>query len=47
RELLRTLGIQAQSDHLQQRKKLEAATVVGKGKLEEIAEPARLEDSTL
>ncbi|MBF0313208.1 MAG: GTPase HflX [Oligoflexia bacterium] len=46
RELLRTLGVVAQSEHIQQRKKLEASTMIGKGKLEEIAEVARAEDST-
>lgn len=47
RELLRTLGIVAQSEHIQHRNRADAATVIGKGKLLEIAEIARTEGSSL
>ncbi len=47
RELLNTLGIEAGSSHFQNRNKLESATILGEGKLFEIAEAARSEGSSL
>lgn len=47
RELLRTLGVEAQSEHFQNRKKIDPATILGEGKIIEIAELAKKEDSTL
>ncbi len=47
RELLRTLGIEAGEQHYQNKKKLEPATILGEGKLEEIAEAARAEGSNV
>ncbi|MBF0360035.1 MAG: GTPase HflX [Oligoflexia bacterium] len=46
RELLRTLGVVPQEQFIQHRKKLEAATVIGTGKLEDIAKKAK-EDGSL
>jgi GTP-binding protein HflX len=45
RELLRTLGVEAGSEHFQSRNKLDPATMLGSGKLEEIAEVAKEEGS--
>jgi len=45
RELLRTLGIETGSEHYQSRNKLDPATMLGSGKLEEIAEVAKREGS--
>jgi GTP-binding protein HflX len=45
RELLRTLGVEAGSEHYQMRNKLDPATMLGSGKLEEIAEVAKSEGS--
>ncbi len=45
RELLRTLGVEAGSEHFQNRNKLDPATMLGKGKLEEIAIAAKEEGS--
>lgn len=47
RELLRTLGVEAGSQHIQNRKKVDPATMLGVGKLEEIASQARSEGSSL
>lgn len=47
RELLRTLGVEAGEEHYQNRNSLEAATMLGKGKLEEIAEAAKKEKSEI
>jgi len=47
RELLRTLGIEAGSQHVQNKNKVEAATMLGEGKLKEIADIARSENSSL
>jgi len=46
-ELLRTLGIKSQSEFIQKRTHIEAGTVLGTGKLLEIAEVARNEDSDI
>ncbi len=46
-ELLRTLGIQANSSHLQNKKQLDPATILGHGKILEIAEIAKNEGSKL
>jgi GTPase len=43
RELLRTLGVEAGSHYIQNRNKVEAATILGTGKLEEIASAAKYE----
>ena len=43
RELLRTLGIEAGTEHIQNKKNLEPATMLGVGKLQEIAEVAKSE----
>ena len=45
RELCRTLGITTGEQHLQKRKSLDPATMLGKGKLLEIAEAAKAEGS--
>lgn len=47
RELLRTLGVEAGSQHIQNRKKVDPATMLGVGKLEEIAAIAKSEGSNL
>ena len=47
RELLRTLGITAGKQYVQNKKALEPATMLGPGKLEEIASAARAEGSEL
>lgn len=47
RELLRTLGLNAGEEYVQNRKQIDPATMLGEGKLEEIAEMAREEGSTL
>ena len=45
RELLGTLGIEAGSEHIQNKKNIDPAFILGKGKIEEIAEIAQSEDS--
>lgn len=45
RELMRTLGVEAGSEHFQNRNKLDPATMLGKGKLEEISVAAKAEGS--
>lgn len=45
RELLRTLGIEAGSEHIQNKKALDPATMLGIGKIQEIAEAAKSEGS--
>lgn len=47
RELLRTLGIIAGEEYVQNRKQIDPATMLGEGKLFEIAEAAKDEGSTL
>ncbi len=47
RELLNTLGLEAGSEHFQNKSKVEPATMLGEGKLREIADIARSEDSDL
>ncbi len=47
RELLRTLGLTSGEEYVQNRKQLDAATMLGAGKLQEIAEAAREEGSSL
>lgn len=47
RELLKTLGVEAGSQHFQNKKKLDPATILGEGKLQEIAEIAKKEDSNI
>ncbi len=47
RELLRTLGIKAQSQHIQNKKQLDPATILGSGRLEEIAVRAKEEGSDI
>lgn len=47
RELLGTLGIEAGSEHIQNKKNIDPAFILGKGKIEEIAEIAQSEDSKL
>ena len=47
RELLRTLGVVAGEEYVQNRKQIDPATMLGEGKLQEIAEAARDEGSTL
>ena len=47
RELLRTLGLVAGEEYIQNRKQIDPATMLGEGKLEEIADAAREEGSTL
>jgi GTP-binding protein HflX len=47
RELLRTLGIVAGEEYVQNRKQIDPATMLGEGKLEEIAGAARKEGSEL
>ena len=45
RELLRTLGLVAGEEYVQNRKQIDPATMLGEGKLQEIAEAAREEGS--
>lgn len=47
RELLRTLGVEAGSDYVQNKKSLDPATMLGPGKLEEISEAAKAEGSKI
>ncbi len=47
RELLRTLGLVGGEEYVQNRKQIDPATMLGAGKLEEIAEMAREEGSSL
>ncbi|MES2527677.1 MAG: GTPase HflX [Bdellovibrionota bacterium] len=47
RELLRTLGITAGEEYVQNRKQIDPATMLGEGKLAEIADAARDEGSAL
>ena len=47
RELLRTLGIVAGEEYVQNRKQIDPATMLGEGKLAEIADAAREEGSAL
>lgn len=47
RELLRTLGVVAGEEYVQNKKQIESATMLGAGKLEEIADAAREEGSSL
>jgi GTP-binding protein HflX len=47
RELLRTLGIIPGEDYVQNKKQIDPATMLGQGKLEEIAEAAKSENSNL
>jgi GTP-binding protein HflX len=47
RELLRTLGINAGEEYVQNKKQLDPATMLGEGKLAEIADAAREEGSGL
>ncbi len=47
RELLRTLGVPAGEEYVQNRKQLDPATMLGEGKLAEIADAARAEGSAL
>ena len=44
RELLRTLGIEAGKSYWQKRKQLDPGTMLGVGKLEEIAEEAKRDE---
>ncbi len=47
RELLRTLGIKAEGEYYQNRKSLDPATILGRGKIDEIAQKAKDEGSSL
>lgn len=47
KELLRTLGMEATHEFIQNRKQLDPATMLGEGRLEEIAEEAKNEGITL
>lgn len=47
RELLRTLGLKTASQHIQNKKEIDPATILGSGKLQEIAEIAHEEGSKL
>ena len=47
KELLRTLGLETGGKHYQKRSKVDPATMLGVGKLEEIAEEARREGASL
>lgn len=47
KELLRTLDVQTTGSHVQNRKQLDPATILGKGKIEEIAQHAKDHDSGL
>lgn len=46
-ELLRTLGVEAGSRYIQKKDQLDPATMLGKGKLQEIAEQAKAEGSEI
>jgi GTP-binding protein HflX len=46
-ELLRTLGLKTGSSHIQNKKEVDPATILGSGKLKEIAEAAEAEGSKL
>ncbi len=47
RELLNTLGIEPGSEHFQNKNKVDPATMLGEGKLREIADAAKMEGSDL
>ena len=47
RELLRTLGIVAGEEYIQNKKQVDPSTMLGEGKLQEIADLAREQDSNL
>lgn len=47
RELLRTLGLKSHGQYIQNRKSLDPATILGQGKILEIAEKAKEEGSSL
>lgn len=47
RELLNTLGIEPGSQHFQNKKQLDPATILGEGKLMEIADEAKAEGSSI
>lgn len=47
KELLRTLGIKSKSIHIQNKKSIESGTFLGPGKLQEIANAAREENSSM
>lgn len=47
RELLRTLGLKTGEAHIQNKKEIDPATILGSGKLKEIAEAAHADDSQL
>lgn len=47
RELLRTLGLVAGNEHVQNMKQINPSTMLGEGKIEEIAEAAREEGASL
>lgn len=47
RELLRTLGLQTGEAHIQNKKEIDPASILGSGKLQEIAEAAKDEGSKL
>lgn len=47
KELLRTLGMEATQEYIQNRKHLDPATMLGEGRLQEIAEDAKNEGVTL
>ena len=47
RELLRTLGLTPGEEYIQNRKQIDPATMLGEGKLQEIADAAREEGSQL
>ncbi|MBC7537909.1 MAG: GTPase HflX [Bacteriovorax sp.] len=47
RELLRTLGLKTGTSHVQNKKEIDPATILGSGKLKEIAEAAEAEGSKL
>lgn len=47
RELMRTLGVEAGSEFIQNKKTIDPATILGSGKLEEIAEAAKEEGANM
>ena len=47
RELLRTLGLKTGSEHIQNKKEIDPASILGSGKLKEIAEAAHADGSKL
>lgn len=47
RELLRTLGLKTGEAHIQNKKEIDPATILGSGKLKEIADAAKADDSQL